>query len=598
MQQHPGYRAADSTRSQRTQPALPAFTQPTVPIVAQTFPSAMAQPVKRTQRRRHTVVVLVGLAIILEGLYLALYPLLTAGSSTNDPFRQAIESTFPWISILYTVHLPILTQLLASVPWLSPRSGGSLHLLLLLLGAACVIAFIAARVGSQATRERSSRASERTLFSAILCITALLSLTLLCAPVGKSILAQDSALYGLYGRLVIIYHVNPYGVTLTAFPHDMLQALIISSRIPGIAPYGPMWLDVSMLIALLSQDSVANILLGFRLIGLIAHMVNVVLIWAILTRLKPELRISAMLLYAWNPAVLILSIAMMHQEVVIVLLVLLAVLFLQRNSPILAWVFILLAMLANPFCLLLLPLFLRILLKEARVTFKGQRFLCWLSIGGISALVVGLAYAPYWQGWGWKGLIAYLRQVFLPDTAMNSLDAALHSMPISPSAGIQVFTAPPHWAILTLGIVACILLFALWFADTLELILLFSSCLLLLLVILMPLYWPWYVIPPLALAICSTSRSTTSLALLLTLGALLSFFFLLGPAPWPDQALLTVGLPFLLWGWMLFFTSTWQMTRPAESEEPEKQVRRVPSFSRPPWLSRPSWPSRPGRTRR
>jgi hypothetical protein len=155
-----------------------------------------------------------------------------------------------------------------------------------------------------------------------------------------------------------------------------------------------------------------------------------------------------------------------------------------------------------------------------------------------------------------------------------------------------------HIVSYTTGIVACILLFALWFAVTLELTLLFSSCLLLLLVILMPLYWPWYVIPPLVLAICSTSRSTISLALLLTLGSLLSFFFLLGPAPWPGQALLTVGLPFLLWGWMLFFTSTWQMTRSAESEESEKQVRRAPSFSRPPWLSHPSWPSRPGRTHR
>jgi hypothetical protein len=464
------------------------------------------------------------------------------------------------------------------------------------LSIAGVIAFIAAHFGNQATRERSSRADERTLFSTILYVTALFGITLLCAPVGKSILTQDSALYGLYGRLVVIYHVNPYGVAPSAFPHDMLQALIVSSKIPGIAPYGPIWLDVSILIALLARDSVANILLGFRLIGLIAHIVNAVLIWVILTRHKPELRIAAVLLYAWNPAVLILSIAMMHQEVIIVLLVLLSVLFLQRNSQILAWVFILLAMLANPFCLLLLPLFLRTLLKGTHATSIEQRFVWWLSIGSISALVVGLAYAPYWRGW--EGLIAYLRQVFLPDSAMNSLDAALHAMPISPPAGVQGLIAPSHWAILALGIVACILLFALWFADTPELTLLFSSWLLLLLVILMPLYWPWYVIPPLALAICSTSRSTTALALLLTLGALVSFFFLLGPAPWPGQALLTVGLPFLLWGWMLFFSSTWQMTRPAESEESEKQVRRTSSFSRPPWLSRPSWPSRPGRTRR
>src|SRR5439155_8112577 len=109
------------------------------------------------------------------------------------------------------------------------------------------------------------------------------------------------------------------------------------------------------------------------------------------------------------------------------------------------------------------------------------------------------------------------------------------------------------------------------------------------LVVLMPIYWPSYVIPPLVLAICSTSRGATLLTVLLMLGALLSSFLLLGPAPWPGQALLTVGLPFLLWGWLLFFTSTWRMTRPEEAEEPGQQARRMPNFSR------PSWPSRPGR---
>jgi fatty acid desaturase len=146
-----------------------------------------------------------------------------------------------------------------------------------------------------------------------------------------------------------------------------------------------------------------------------------------------------------------------------------------------------------------------------------------------------------------------------------------------------------------LAFVGCILLFALWFADTVELVLLFSSWLLVLLLILMPIYWPWYVIPPLALALCSTSRGAGLLMVLLTLGALLGSFFLVGSASWSAHALLTVGLPFLLWGWLLFFTSTWQMARPEEEEESEQQARIMPSFSRAPWLSRPSWPSRPER---
>jgi hypothetical protein len=592
--QHPEYRVLDSMRKQRTQPALPGVTLPTMPIVAQPPHTTMtSRPARRTQRGGSKVVILWGLALLLEGVYLALYPLLIGGAQANDPFRQAIESAFPWVSMFYwTTRWPLLAQPFNHVPWLDPRSGGALNLSFLFLSIACVVAFLAARVARRRVRQQLSNVGERGIFWTIFLATALLGMTLMYIPVEKSTLPQDMALYGLYGRMVVAYHVNPYVVAPSAFPSDILQALVVSPKTLGTAPYGPLWLDVSVLVAFLTQDSIAHLLLDFRLIGLVVHLANTALIWTLLTRLKPESRASATLLYAWNPVVLLLGVGMMHQEGVVVLLGLLAFLFLQRNSWTLAWVCMLLAALANPFFLLLLPLFLRIMLKEARVVHIGRCFLWCLGIGCISVLVVGLTYFPYWEGWGQQGLLAYLRQTFLPDTAMNSLDAALRSMPISLPPVIQPFISPAHWAMFALALVGCILLFALWFADTLELALLFSSWVLVLMVVLMPTYWPWYVIPPLALAICSTSRTAKILTVLLMLGALLSSFFLLGLAPWSGQALLAVGLPFLLCCWLLFFTSTWRMTRRQEAEEPERQVRRTPSFSRSPSLSRPSGPSR------
>jgi hypothetical protein len=593
MQQRPEYRAIDSMRKQRTQPALPGVTLPTVPIVAQPLHIIRPfQPARRTPRGNGKVVVLWGLALLLEGLYLALYPLLVGRAQAGDPFRQAIEGLFPWVSLFYwTTRWPILIQPFTYVPWLNPQHGGGINLSFLLLSIACAIALLAAHIGARGGRQHLSMLGERGIFWTMLLITVLLGMTLVCMPIGKTTLAQDMGLYGLYGRMVTTYHVNPYVVAPTAYPDDILQALVVSPKTLGTAPYGPLWLDVSVLVTFLAQNSTANLLLGFRLIGLGVHLANTALIWALLTRLKPEARASATLLYAWNPVVLLLSVGMMHQEEVIVLLGLLAFLFLQRNLRTLAWVFMLLAALTHPFFLLLLPLFFRVMLKEVRVVHIRQRFFWWLGIGCISVLVVGVTYAPYWQGWGQGGLLAYLRQTFLPDAAMNSLDAALRSMPIPISSGILAGISPAHWAVVALAFMGWILLFVLWFVDTVELALLFSSWLLVLLVILIPVYWPWYIIPPLALALCSTSRGARLLTMLLMLGALLSSFFLLVPAPWSGQALLTVGLPLLLWGWLLFFTSTWRMTRPEETEEAERQVRRMPNFSRPPW------PSRPGRMR-
>ncbi len=597
MQQRHGDRAIESMRKRRTQPALPGVTLPTVPIVAQPLHTTIPlQSAGRTQRGSGKVVVLWSLALLLEGLYLALYPLLIGGAQTSDPFRRAVENLFPWVTMFYwTMRWPVLAQLFTPVPWLNPRSGGALNLSFLLLGIAWVVTLLAARVGVRGVRQQLSKVGERGIFWTILLVTVLFGMTFLCLPFGKSILAQDMELYGLYGHMVIMYHVNPYVVAPTAFPNDLFQVLVVNSKTLSTAPYGPLWLDVSALVAFLVQNNVANLLLDFRLLGLAVHLATTALLWTLLTRLKPEVRASATLLYAWNPVVLLLGVGMMHQEEVVVLLGLLAFLFLQRNWRVLAWVGMLLAALTQPFFLLLLPLFLRVMLKEVRAVSIGQRFFWWVGVGCISMLVVGLTYAPYWQGWGQQGLLAYLQQTFLPGTAINSLDAAWRSLPIPVSPVILAAISPAHWAMVVLAFVGCVLLFALWFADTVELALLFSSWLLVLLLILMPIYWPWYVIPALALALCSTGRGARLLTVLLTMGALLSSFFLAGPASWSGQALLTVGLPFLLWGWLLFFTSTWQMTRPEEAEEPEQQARRMPSFSRAPWLSHPSWPSRPGR---
>jgi hypothetical protein len=142
--------------------------------------------------------------------------------------------------------------------------------------------------------------------------------------------------------------------------------------------------------------------------------------------------------------------------------------------------------------------------------------------------------------------------------------------------------------------VGSLLVFGLWLVDTLELVLLLSSWIFLALAVLMPVQWPWLMLLPLALAIVSTSRRTILLAILLSMGAVLEYYFLLLPKAWPDLALMTIGLPLLVWGWALFFTATWLMTRHEDTEQPLPRSMSIRSFnfSRPPLLSRPSWPGR------
>src|SRR6266568_4754214 len=412
MQQHNGNPTSGSLSTQRIRAAVPHTPSPTQNILPP--PPSHKRP-KHVQR---ALFQLLGLAVLLEGLFLAFYPLFASSMLKNVAAQQALISVFPWLPHLYwTSWFPQLAQSLAHIALFDPARGGNANVFLLLQGMVFVLFLLATRAASRVTQGRLSPADLRLIFWTLIITTGIFGLTYLCAP---GIISQDMFLYGMYGRMVIIYHVNPYLVPLSAFPHDVLyQATLQGAR--EATPYGPVWTDLGILLSLTARASVANTIIVFRLLGLATHLINAVLIWAILTKLKPETRIAGTLLYAWNPLVLLASVAEPHPTVIIVLFVLLAIFLFQRRSLILAWVFLLLAILINALCLVFLPLFFRLLWKESRTMRGGPRFLWGLGILGVSLLVLLVAYTPYWQGWGIAGIMDNVRQAFVPNSAVNSL---------------------------------------------------------------------------------------------------------------------------------------------------------------------------------
>lgn len=530
-----------------------------------------------------------GLSLAL--LYLALYPLLDGAIPDHEAAKQALLGAFPWLAHLYWTEWTPAARLISYLaPFNMNTSAGFANLLLMGLALAFVILLIAARVGRKAAREHLTRRDTNLLLWAIMPLTALLSVIFLFAP---AVMWPQVFEYGLYGRMVTIIHVNPYAPLHVILPTNLLYNVIAGGQV-GLAPYGPLWLDLTLPVTLLARDSVANILIGFRLFGLLVHLANTLLLWQILGRLRAERRIAGTLLYAWNPVVLLLGIAEMHYELVVILFVLLASYFYLRRAFLLGWICVVLATLMNPLCLLLLPLFLRILSKEMRIMQRGQRALWWLLLIGLSLIIAGLAYYPYWLGQGIAIITTQLRQAFLPATAINSLNAAIQHLQLNARA-IAWIASPLTWNILALVVAVSLLLLGIWLVENLELTLLFACWVLLAIFALAPQNWPWDVLLLLTLAICSNSARTILLAFLLTTGAALSYYFWLGQAAWPGQALVTIGLPLVIWGWWLFLASTWRMTRgPSSGQLPAVAVKTTgrPRLSRPSWPGRPTWPGR------
>jgi hypothetical protein len=508
---------------------------------------------------------------------------------------QALPRAFPWLLNLSWLRLfPSLAALSSHVSWLSIESHasvGSANLALLFLALAGLWLLLAVRVSRIAAKERVQK-RPMSLLLLVVCLFALFcGIFCVLLPGG---LAQETLLSGLYGRLILVYHANPYLVSAAPLAGDPVYRALT----PGafvVPSAGPLWLDLTVVPTWFAQGSPVMTLLAFRVFGLILHIINALLLWGILARLKPEIRLTGTLFYAWNPAFLLLGVSETQVDLATIFFLLLGAFLLQRRSLLLGWACFVLASLINPLALLLLPLFLRALAREVRLASRGGRAFWWLSCVLLCVVIVVLAYAPYWFGLGLNGVLLHLISAFWQSGIQSSLLAALSQLPFADWSPAAWLLSPYHWLILPALLVGGLLLLGIWIIDTLELALLFGSWIFLALFIFLPLNTPWLILLPLALALASSSQRTALLAHLLTVGALVAYCLAYWPAHWSGQALVTIGLATLIWGWTLFFLSTWRITHHEEEEQQQQSPRKRLSISRPAWPSRPAaWPSRPG----
>ncbi|GCE04525.1 hypothetical protein [Dictyobacter aurantiacus] len=554
---------------------------------------------KQRRVRRSTLFMLIILGVSLEIGYLALYPWLAGRDAQVDPLRQAWEGTLPLLAMLYR-----------RLDWFSYVSAfswpaffyGYLFPLLLLLGLLLFGLWLAVAVGNRAGRIILQNASLylRPIFTTVFFLSVVLGITMVIAPIHLYELTRSMLQAGLYGKMVETYHLNPYIAHTTVLSHDALQLLIQqlsteSNLAVTPATTGPVWMDISILIALLGNADPVRIILGWRLLALVAHLLNVSLLWSLTSEQKPLQRISATLFYAWNPLVLLLGIAYVHPEILTITFMLLALLSLQRRAVLLGWVFALLASMISLSSLVLLPILFLYVIRRAWLSGCAVLFLAFLGMIGITALVLFLAYIPYWQDWGVTGIVSGIRDIFWQRYAINSIDAAVLGMPVHLPPAMRGWFQAPNWSLAALLIMCLYVFVAIWFTDTFEALLQWSGGLLLLWIFLQPIYWPWYLMLPLIIISITSSRREILVMVLLLMGALVCYYFWQWSWVWEGQALITIGAPCLIWGWAIFFYATWQMTH---GDPPIDEDSRPQKLQRPPWFSRPNWTSRPLRAHR
>ena len=205
--------------------------------------------------------------------------------------------------------------------------------------------------------------------------------------------ALDLYDYLMYGRIVLVYGGNPFLQPPSAF----------SDPLVGYSPwpnersvYGPVWQILSLLPTWLAGEGLLRGLVLFKLLGLIAFIGCALLIWRLLTRLCPRHAASGTLLFAWNPLLQFELVGNGHNDVVMVLFVLLAVWALLAGRRVLVLPLLALAMLTKLLALALGPVVLYALLRGRRPL--RDKLPEVVLGGGISLLLAFLLYAPFWGG--------------------------------------------------------------------------------------------------------------------------------------------------------------------------------------------------------
>ncbi len=296
----------------------------------------------------------------------------------------------PWTLVPFNLLVSVLRPLVGSL--LNRTGFVSMLLSTVFLGA--LAAYLIAIVLVVRGRPGAARGWLYLLLGGAL----LFGITLLFQP---KLFSDDVFTYIFSGRILTIYGADPLNTAPAHYPTDPYLVWVLSGRnAPNI--YGPLWISVAAFLAGVSNVPVLSLLL-FKGLALLAHLVNCVLIWGILSEIAPSRRVLGTLLYAWNPLIVIELAGSGHNEGFLLVLLLLATwLYIRSVRTNRRWLFLImlivfgLAISTNLLALLLAPLYLWFdMRKERSISRATWSFCACLLLMLVPEVLISL---PFWRG--------------------------------------------------------------------------------------------------------------------------------------------------------------------------------------------------------
>jgi hypothetical protein len=228
----------------------------------------------------------------------------------------------------------------------------------------------------------SNGTSTRVRLAAVLLMVGPAIVNVALYPVG----ALDVFNYMIELKLTFHYDRNPYLVTFQGYEADSFARFAFLTDIRLF--YGPAWLLASLIpVTVTGFNDVVATLLGLKIFNLALLVVGALLIAACQRDARD--RWLAATVFLANPLVLFEGVANAHNDVLLAVLLIGAMLALQRQSS-LAGPLLALSALVKLYTVVLVPIFIVVVLRER----WGWRRAATTTV--LVAVTVVIACAPYW----------------------------------------------------------------------------------------------------------------------------------------------------------------------------------------------------------
>jgi alpha-1,6-mannosyltransferase len=205
------------------------------------------------------------------------------------------------------------------------------------------------------------------------------------------LLSSDIFKYIFDGRIMAVYGENPFIKVPADYPDDRFYDLVYWKAV--VNAHGPIWRVLEAVSAAAGGERCVNAVVAMKVWPALAYLGTIGVLYRLLRAWRPERAVVGTLAYAWCPLVVLEAVQNGHNDVVAALPVLLAIGAARAGRWRLAVVLVAVGFLVKPLAAVAGPVLLMAAWRAGARPFRE------LLIGaGIAAVVVALAYAPFYAG--------------------------------------------------------------------------------------------------------------------------------------------------------------------------------------------------------